>query len=278
MISKMYAKSFGALPLQEDVRDFKLRKLPTQAEVFPEEFELYHPPVKNQGWVGSCVAHSIAEAGEYFNKKQLGAHRDFSTGFIYGNRRNSVNKKSGMYVREALHNMCKYGTPFNEYFDENVEVPEAIQLFEERFEEMKDRAFPNRISTYFRLTSDADIKRALMNYGPVVFAMDWREDSSVDSEGVLRVNPKAKKEGGHCMIIYGWNEKGWLIQNSWGIFWGDNGCAILPYDVKKTEAWGITDEVIDETDKDIKRPYNTTFLKWIAKIFNWFLNLFRRKK
>ena len=39
-----------------------------------------------------------------------------------------------------------------------------------------------------------------------------------------------------------------------------------------------TDEIIDETDKDIKRPYNTTFLRWIAKIFNWFLNLFRRKK
>ena len=68
-----------------------------------------------------------------------------------------------MYVREALANMCKFGNVFKEDFKENKEVPEAIDLFEERFDSLKEKAYPNRFSTYFRLTSTEDIKYALMN-------------------------------------------------------------------------------------------------------------------
>ena len=155
---------------------------------------------------------------------------------MYGNRRNSLNKSSGMFIREALSNTCKYGTTTQKEFFENAEVPKAINLFEERFDELKDKAFPNRLSTYFRRISDADIKHALMNYGPVVFAMTWREGIHVDSKGILQVDPTRKATGGHCMIIYGWTKDGWKIQNSWGVKWGNKGYAILPFDAKKSEA------------------------------------------
>ena len=201
-----------------------------------------------------------------------------STGFIYGNRRNSLSKASGMYVREALANTCKYGTTYKEDFKENVEVPKAIDLFEQRFDELKDKAYPNRFSTYFRLTSDNDIKHALMNYGPVVFAMRWRKGIYVDNGNIMHVDQKAKATGGHCMIIYGWTEEGWKIQNSWGSSWGKNGYAILPFNVKKSEAWGVTDEVTGENPDIVKPVYNTTFARFIAKIINWIMNLFRKDK
>ena len=80
------------------------------------------------------------------------------------------------------------------------------------------------------------------------------------------------------MIIYGWNEKGWLIQNSWGTYWGKKGRAILPYDVKIREAWGVTDEVTLE-NSDIKKSIfnNTTILRFIAKVLNKILNFFRKE-
>ena len=272
-----YDKTFGALPLQADVRDYKLNLKPTAGFQFPESFELSHPPIKNQGSVGSCVAHAVVETAEYFHRLQVGVYEHLSTGFVYGNRRNSLNKKSGMYVREALRNMCKCGTPYYGFFWENIEVPQAIELFERRYDDILEYALPNRFSTYFRLFSDDDIKLALMNYGPVVFAMNWHDNDYVDEHGILRVDTKSKKVGGHCMMIYGWNKDGWLIQNSWGTHWGNQGCAILPYSTKKTEAWGITDEIIDGSE-EIKKPYNTTFLRWLAKVFNWIINLFRRKQ
>ena len=203
MEEKKYTESFGALPFEEDVRDYRLKKAAVRAETFPEEFTLNPPKVKNQGSVGSCVAHAIAETVEYYNREQEKSDVLMSTGFIYGNRRGSLNKSSGMFVREALANTCKYGTVIKSDFKENVEVPKAITLFEERFDELKDRAFPNRFSTYFRLRSDVDIKYALMNYGPVVFAMTWRQGMYVDNGGILHVDPTRKADGGHCMIIYG---------------------------------------------------------------------------
>lgn len=268
-------KSFGALPSTKDVRDYKLKK--EKGLSFPDVFILTHPRIKDQGNVSSCVAHSIAEVIEYFNREQEKLDVSMSTGYIYGNRRESICKGEGMYVRDALKCACKYGTTYDGLFYENVEVPEAIRLFEERYESIKDKALPNRLSTYFRLTSEEDIKRALMNYGPVVFAMKWREDTTIDNNGILQINSRAKNLGGHCMLIYGWCPDGWLIQNSWGRFWGEEGCAILPYNIKLSEAWGVTDEIIDGKD-EIRRFYNTTFTRWLAKVFNWFLNLFRRKK
>lgn len=271
----MENKLFGALPHQTDVRDYKLKAPDVE---MPEKFQLHPPRIKNQGAVGSCVAHSIAEVIEFHNEGQEKTDKLMSTGFIYGNRRNSAHKGEGMYVRNALANACKYGDAEKTDFPENVEVPKAIDLFEERFLDLKTWAHYNRISTYFRVSSVQDIKYALFNYGPVVFAVDWRDGANVDDKGVLHLDPKKKKVGGHCMIIYGWNKDGWLIQNSWGSSWGKGGRAVLPFDTKLSEAWGVTDEVVGG-ESHVSQPFhNTTFLRWLAKVINWFANLFKKKK
>ena len=60
----------GALPERVDIRDYKLT-YPITATEFPAEFEIKPCAVKNQGSVGSCVAHAIAETIEYHNKVQI---------------------------------------------------------------------------------------------------------------------------------------------------------------------------------------------------------------
>ena len=273
-----FIEAFGALPGRVDVRDYRLKKLSkaTLAEL-PESFELNMCGVKNQWTVCSCVAHAIAEVIEYHNKTQEGVSEKVSTGFIYGNRRNSSSKSSGMYVREALQNAVDFGDVFAFDFSENVEVPTAIDVFEKRFDSLRSKAYPNRISTYFKLTSDDEIKYALMNHGPVVFAMSWYSDVRVGKDGVISTDRKGYK-GGHCMVIYGWNDKGWLIQNSWGAAWGKKGCAILPFETHKTEAWGITDEVVGENGDIVKPKLGVRVLRWLAKTLNWLINLFRKRK
>jgi hypothetical protein len=42
------------------------------------------------------------------------------------------------------------------------------------------------------------------------------------------INPKAL--GGHAFALVGYNEAGFLVQNSWGTGWGEGGFATLPYE------------------------------------------------
>ena len=74
------------------------------------------------------------------------------------------------------------------------------------------------------------------------------------------------------MVIYGWNTKGWLVQNSWGTFWGNQGRFILPYSVPMKETWGVTDELSD-TSLVINKPFSTKIGAFIAKIIHKIISL-----
>ena len=54
----------GAIFSGYDARDYKLVYTAT-GEEFPKEFHLETRRIKNQGAVGSCVAHSLSSIVEY---------------------------------------------------------------------------------------------------------------------------------------------------------------------------------------------------------------------
>lgn len=259
----------GALFSKTDVRDYKIDCASAPAE-FPKEFELDMPKVKNQGQIGSCVAHSISTVIEYFNNLQQNSKEEMSVGYIYGNRTNTTYKDRGMYTREAVANTCKYGDVTKKLFPYNEEVPGIIEKFNAQADELFEHGEPNRFTSYYRLYTDDEIKTSLMQNGPVIFAMKWYKDIRVVN-GVITTSQKADG-GGHCMVIYGWDDRGWKIQNSWGKIWGNNGKAILPYDVKIKEAWGIID-TLTNTKPNVVKPYNGKVSNVFAKILNVFINI-----
>lgn len=270
-------KSLGAVFSETDVRDYTIEV--AGAMNFPEEFELKMRPVKNQETVGSCVAHSLAEIIEYFNFTQENKTEKMSTGFIYGNRRNSDYKGSGMILRDAIKAVCTYGDVYHRVFEENVEVPKAIDLFEQKFDELKDKAKFARFSTYIRLYTPEQIKAALINNGPVAFAINWYSDIKVKN-GIMNSScDQTLSQGGHCMVIYGWNKDGWKIQNSWSTAWGNKGRAIMPYYFPIKESWGIVDNIVnDKVGQLIVKPFQGKIKQVFAKILNFFIRIFKRNK
>jgi C1A family cysteine protease len=264
----------GYIESPVDVRDYRIAV--DKTAVFPETYELDIVRIKNQGSTGSCVAHALSEVVEYYNKKQLNKTTEQSICYIYGNRRNSVNKDEGMITREALSNLVKWGDVAKTKCPGNPEVPEAIKQFEAVADSLKEEGMKNRITAYYTCKSEAEVKTALMNHGPVVIAIDWYNDMKVVN-GVLTTKYD-KKVGGHCMVIYGWNEKGWLVQNSWGKTWGNQGTCIIPYDMTLREKWGVTDDIIEDDNSDIDIPFATKLLEFLARIINFFANLFKGKK
>ena len=271
-MGRLSTNALGAVFSQKDIRDYKLAE---PEEKFPKSFELTLGPVKNQYAIGSCVAHAIAETIEFHNSLQ-GNNDAMSVGYIYGNRRGSAHLKSGMIVRDALKNACSYGDIALVDFPENEEVPGIIAKFEERVDGMFEEATLSHFEKYYRVSSEEEIKTAIMSDGPVIFAMNWYDDFHVNASGILESTyKKENRGGGHCMVIYGWNQRGWLIRNSWGKYWGERGNATLPYEAPINEAWGIAD---DKSNTPIKKPYSTRFGKFIAKILNFIINLFYKVK
>ena len=266
---KVADRIFSKLVSPFDVRDYKLV---TSITDFPEKFVLDAVSIKNQGNISSCVAHACSSVVEYHNKKQQGTNIVFSTEFIYGYRPAGYYVGKGMYIRNALKTLQKFGDcPLNELRG-NHEYAEAMEVVEARVEELKDFAYPHRISSYMRVSSVAEIKKALMDYGYVVVSMPWHEDYKLKN-GVYTYESN-KNRGYHCVLIYGWDERGWLVQNSWGSGWGQKGRFIVPFDFKWTEAWAVTDSIINE--EDIVRPADNWFVKTFSPIINKIANFFRK--
>ena len=240
-MGKNYIEAFGAIESKIDVRDYQVACAAAPNVELPEVFELNMRAVKNQYSVSSCVAHALAAVVEYFNFMQEKTDTTMSTEFIYGNRINHTYTDKGMFIRDALENLRKYGTCPNSSMPGNIEVPEAIRRFNQDALGVIPVAYPNRITNYCSLYKKNDMKLWLMTKGPIVFSVKWYENYWLTVNNELHFDEKSEPSGCHCMVIYGWNKEGWLFQNSWGNTWGDGGRAVYPYDATIREAWGVED-------------------------------------
>ena len=260
----------GALLSAPDVRDYVASAKTVDV---PSEFELDMPKVKNQSIISSCVAHALSTVVEYFNQKETGSYEEMSTGYIYGNRRMTSHFDKGMYTRDAIKTVVKYGDVPNSYFPINTEVPHAIDKFEEHANELFDVGVQFKFTEYFRLNDDAAIKASILENGPAIMSMKWSSNVKVRGGIMMIDEDMASSNKGHCMVIYGWNDIGWKVQNSWGVMWGDGGRVIIPYDAPISQVWGVKDDHVC-TNITIKKPFHSKTGVKIAKILNWIASIF----
>ena len=252
-----------------DVRDFTI----TAETDLPKAFALdVQVPVKNQGMKPTCTAHASSSVVEYHHKRQHNEYREFSTEFLYGVREKDYYVGDGMVIRDCLKTLQKYGDTYESDCKGNHDYEKAMENVSERIEDLKELAFPHRISAYFKINTADELKTALMKYGPVVVSMYVHYEAKLVKD-VYTFDPGAKRRGAHCVFIYGWNEQGWLVQNSWGIFYGGDGRFVIPFDFKFIEMWGIIDEI---TEGVLVKPKRNTILDVFYSIWNNLINFILR--
>jgi hypothetical protein len=111
------------------------------------------------------------------------------------------------------------------------------------------------LGVYYRVDRESvvDLQAAIADIGAVyvsAFVHDgWdalirkRHAPPPSSHAKLPAIPpprQPKKLGGHAFALVGFNERGFVVQNSWGLGWGAAGFAVLPYDdwvVHGSDAW-----------------------------------------
>ena len=264
----------GALAPQTDVRDYKVAA--AAGEEFPARFELLNlPRVKNQGNVSSCVAHATATILEYFNRKEIKDSRQLSTDFIYGMQGIAFNRiDGGMYLRDACKIALDYGDCYDVTIPSNTEQPRCSRMLKEVLtDDIYTEARNMRIASYAQCTSEKAMKHALMNYGPLLVSIKWYDKYKLDDNKVITFDTK-KNWGGHAVMVYGWNEHGWLCQNSWGKTWEGNGKFVFPYSNKFREAWSF----VDAENSDVIKPRRGKFIDFCYKIINTIINFFKGRK
>ncbi|MCE4557216.1 C1 family peptidase [Roseateles cellulosilyticus] len=107
------------------------------------------------------------------------------------------------------------------------------------------------LGVYYRVdkTSVVDMQSAIYEIGAVYVSADVHDGWAVDASGVPdshdklpRIGRMTHKTGGHAFALVGFNERGFVVQNSWGTTWGASGFAILPYDdwvTHGSDAWAV---------------------------------------
>lgn len=256
-------ETLGLIFSSFDIRDYKATAaIPKNG--FAKEFELKIPRVKAQGNVGSCGAHVLSCIVEYFNYIQHGLKTEMSVGYIYGNREKTTHKGKGLVLRDALATLRAYGDVTKADFPYNVEMPDASNKYKKQANELYEKGYVSRISAYYRVKTVNEIKAALRHGYPIAIGVKWYSDMKV-VDGVLTTKYQGY-QGGHCMLLYGWNEKGWKLQNSWGYSWGNKGKCIIPYDMPIHEAWAVVDNIKDGVQ--LKKPLSSSTGKQVAKVIN----------
>lgn len=258
-------RKYGYIKSPRDPRDYKINR--SYIEELPERFEVSYSHIKDQLNINSCVAHSVSEILE----AQDGIN--YSTDWIYGYRPDGYYQGEGMITAEALKTVNKVGSLPNDILPGNTEIPDAKIIVENNLDEYVQKAQNNKIISYARLNTINDIKHALYTIKkPVLLAIDVGINGIVLNENNIAYIPD-EYVSGHQMVCYGWNEVGFLIQNSWGEDWGDNGTFILPYEYPIVEAWAM----YMNNDKPNEQVFVKPKLFWLRKIIAHIKKLFIKK-
>lgn len=229
----------GWIPSPLDGTEYKysaVTRNASQTENLPLSFRLWTSGIKNQVSVGSCVAHAVAsmkETQDYYDTK---ATEEYSTSWIYLMRQINQYKGEGMYIKEAMANLKNIGVVPYSVLPGNISYEDGSRIISNSNNntQMKEEASKHRISSYVMAKTEAEIKRAIYHdKSPVVIGVTVYESFyNTSSDGIVPIpNVSERIYGGHAMIITGWitigNKDYWVVQNSWGEDWADNGYCYL---------------------------------------------------
>ena len=195
----------------------------------------YCSTIEDQGQLGSCTGNAIAGAIELLENRE-NRTLDVSRLFIYYYERlieGTVNYDSGAYIRDGIKACYTYGAPTENLWPYNISKfrtkPTNAAIID---------AAKRKVKLYQRAADFNAVIDAINSGYPVI--VGFNVYSSFDTKAVTNTGvmpyPNVNKEkllGGHAVLIVGYNKNNntFIVRNSWGKYWGDNGYFYMPFQV-----------------------------------------------
>ncbi len=226
---------YGWVPDKDDSRDF-IRKYTYNKKNPRVDLRDKCPEIYNQETLGSCTANAIAAAYQYDEIKQNTSNVFVpSRLFIYYNERDmegTVNNDSGAQIRDGIKSVNSIGV-----CPETLWPYDIGKFTEKPNAKCYDIAKNNTSIKYERIKHDFDHMQDCLAAGyPFVFGFavyESFESEKVANTGIMPMpSRKEKMLGGHAVMAVGYDDdRGvFIIRNSWGSNWGDNGYFYMPYE------------------------------------------------
>ena len=241
--------AYGWIPDLPDARDF-LYSAPRLATANPPpktDLRAGMPAVYDQGQIGSCTANAIGAAVEFDLLRQQLADFIPSRLFIYYNERameGHVGYDSGAQIRDGVKSVAKLGvcsetewpydaTPAD---SDGGRFPHGAKAATKPTAQCYKDALGTRATTYQRVVPTLDqLKGCLATGFPFVFGFSVYESFEskevADSGEAPLPGPNEQLLGGHAVLAAGYDDstQRFLVRNSWGTGWGQEGYFTMPY-------------------------------------------------
>ena len=188
--------------------------------------------IKDQGRLGTCSVFSLVSIYEYILKKTK-REKKLSERFVYYNvLKESGNLKDvGSSLYGVVDSMIKYGVCSDNYCKYDV-CDYASEPSNEAYTDALNHKI--KVAKNVKINHN-DITSALSEGYPVTISLKIYDSFGNQSKGfVYRPSDEEIKEnkyGNHAMVICGYSEedKVYIVRNSWGKRFGDNGYCYIPF-------------------------------------------------
>jgi len=252
-------KVLDARPDRLDLRDREYRP-PLQSlpdawplrEDYEELFKLYSNSkmVLDQGEEGACTGFGLAAVINYLFWRDL---FDKNHGLVHSKKldKKKVSSKmlyhmarvydewkgedyEGSSCRGAMKGWHKHGVCHKDTWPHEHEI-EKEDKKKYPSKGWSKEAIKNPLGAYYRINKDSvvDMQAAIKEVGAIYCSATihkkWFLGKTKELQ-IIKYDPhNPNKIGGHAFAILGYNEDGFVVQNSWGEEWGYLGFAVLSY-------------------------------------------------
>ena len=226
---------YGWIPDLPDQRDHLYAAVHAAPKKLPAKVDLRKTcsAIEDQGQLGSCTANALVGALEFLERKQTQPVTNLSRLFVYYNERvieHSVKTDAGAMLRDGIKTLAKQGVCTEKLW------PYAIKKFAAKpTAACYAQATAHTISSYQRLSTLADMRACLASGYPFVFGFtvyESFESQTVANTGVVNLPKQSERVvGGHAVCAVGYDDakQRFIVRNSWGTGWGQQGYFTMPY-------------------------------------------------
>ena len=138
---------------------------------------------------------------------------------------------SGSSCRGAMKGWHRHGVCKKRLWGYDVSG-KFLEPIENETESWFEDAMSNPLGAYYRINHESvvDMQAAIVEVGAIYCSARVHAGWATENHKTMRlIKQKDKTLGGHAFCIIGYNDKGFIVQNSWGSDWAYNGFAILSY-------------------------------------------------
>jgi len=220
------------IPLNEDY-------VPHVANVASIDLRENFTNIKSQGQQGSCTAHVLASIYEYILKSNKAQKTDLSEAFLYYNARKKAGKEhldEGSIYHLAIEALMEFGI-----CEESLMPYSENDFTTSPTEEAFDDALLRRVRKAVNVKRNInDLKSALEDGYPVAICAVLYDSFGQGHKGIVSLPTQEEletvqnvenKHRHHAMVVCGYSDENklFIVRNSWGTDFGDNGYCYMPY-------------------------------------------------